>query len=494
MVPPSPPALSPGPANGPLARALGWVERVGNRVPDPLVLFVGVGLLLWLAAALLQGAEVRHPATGAPLVVRSLLEPELLRRVFTDAVANFVGFPPLGIVLVVMMGIGVAERSGLFASALGRLVHAPPRLLTALLLFAGVSASIASDAGFVVVVPLGAALFAAAGRDPLVGLAVAFAGVSGGFSANLLITALDPLLAGLTQAAAQLVEPGRQVAPTANWLFMAASVPLLVGVGVGVTRWVEGQRRPGRVGPPPEAPQDGPALRRAGLAALAWVGVVVALALGPLRSDDGGLGPLFASISVLIAAGGLGVGVVYGRAQGTLADLGALSRALTGAMEGMASYLVLAFVAAQVIAWFGWTGLGVWVAVRGAEALAGAGLGGLPALVGFMAFCAALNLLIASASAKWALLAPVFVPMLLLLGHPPELTQAAYRVADSSTNVISPLMPYLPVVLACGRRYDPTLGVGTLLALMLPYAVGIGVCWSLLLLGWAALGLPLGVG
>ena len=481
--------------SAPDSRLLALIERLGNRVPDPLLLFLGFGVLLVVFAQLLSGQAVVHPGTGETLVVHSLLEPELLRRVFTEAVKNFTAFPPLGVVLVVMLGIGVAERSGLFASLLGRLVHAPPQLLTALLMFAGVNASIASDAGFVVLVPLGAALFAAAGRNPLVGLAVAFAAVSGGFSSNLLITALDPLLAGLTEAAAQLVEPGRKVAPTCNWFFMMASVPLLVVVGSFVTRvWVEPRLPGGGEGELPEPPQDQTALWGTALAGLVCVALTVLLAFTVLQDEKTGMDPFFQSISALIAATGLVLGLVYGRLSGSLPDLAAGSKALTASMESMAGYIVLAFAASQVIAWFGWTGLGLWMAVRGAELLRDLHLGGTPALLGFMLFVATLNLVIASASAKWAILAPVFVPMFMLLGQEPELVQAAYRVSDSSTNIIAPLMPYLPIVMATARRYQPDMGLGTLLAMMLPYALAFGLSWTLLLMGWTALGLPLGLG
>lgn len=473
---------------------LARLERLGNRLPDPLVLFAVFGAIILVISKLAAGVSVLHPGTGEAVMVADLLAGPGLRRLFTDAVKSFAAFPPLGTVLVAMLGIGVAERSGLFASLLARLVGVSPGWLTAALFFAGVNASLAADAGFVVLVPLGAALYAACGRSPIAGVSVAVAGVSGGFSANLLITSLDPLLSGLTEAAARLLEPTATVSPACNWYFMAASVLLLTGMGTAVARWwVEPRLAAGAPGEPLQAPDDGRALAWTGLAALAFGAAVVALALGPLREADGGLRPFFDAIVLLVALGFFVVGAVYGRVKGTLPSANSVAAAMGDAMASMGSYIALAFVAAQVVAWFGWSNLGLVLAVKGADGLRSAGFGGGPLLVAVVALSASLNLLMASASAKWAILAPVLVPMLMLLGLPPELSQLAYRVGDSTTNIITPLMPYFPIVLTVCRKYEPELGLGTLLAVLVPYSLVFFVGWTAFLVFWVGLGWPLGL-
>lgn len=474
-----------------------WVaalERLGNRLPDPIVLFAIFGAILLGVSKLTAGVSVSHPATGELVVVQDLLAGAGLRRVFTDAVKSFAAFPPLGTVLVAMLGIGVAERSGLFGALLSRLVGVPPGWLTAALIFAGVNASLAADAGFVVLVPLGAALYAACGRNPIAGVTVAVAGVSGGFSANLLITSLDPLLSGITESAARLLDPAATVSPACNWYFMAASVFWLTAMGTLVARrWVEPRLPPGGAGEAPAPTDDRAALRATAIAVALFLLALAALAFGPLRAEDGSFKPFFESIVLLVALGFFVVGATYGRARGTLPDNNSVARAMGEAMSSMGSYIALAFVAAQVVAWFGWSNLGLVLAVGGASGLKTAGFGGTPLLLSVVALSASINLLMASASAKWAILAPVLVPMLMLLGIPPEVTQLAYRVGDSTTNIITPLMPYFPIVLTVCRKYEPTLGLGTLLTVLLPYSVVFFVGWTILLVAWVEMGWALGV-
>lgn len=478
-----------------MKRFLERLEALGNRLPDPLALFAGMALLVALGSVLLAGLTVTHPGTGEPAAVQSLLTGPAVRRMFTDAVKNFAGFPPLGTVLVAVMGIGLAERTGLVAAVLGGLVRSlPRRWLTLALVFAGVNSSIAADAGFVVLVPLGAALYAGAGRHPLAGLTVAYAAVSGGYGANVLVTALDPLLAGLTQAAAQLVAPETLVPATCNWWFNAASVVLLCIVGTVVAERAE----PG-FGPwsGPEVPDTGRtvSLRGPALAFVAWLGVIAALvATGVLRADDGGFGPLYESVVVLVAIGAALPALVFGVGNGRIRSSGDLAGLLAEACAGMGGYIVLAFAAAQFVAWFAWSNLGIVVAVTGADLVRPLGLGAEPLLLAMVLVSGVVNLLIASASAKWAILAPVFVPMLMLLGVSPAETQAAYRVGDAVTNVLTPLLPYVPIVLVAARRYVPGAGLGTVLAAQVPYAITFGVAWTLLLLGWVAMGWSLGPG
>ena len=478
-----------------MAPLLDRLEALGNRLPDPLVLFGIVGGAVLLASQLFAGVSVEDPLTHSPVVVRGLLDAAGLREVFTKAVSNFTGFPPLGTVLVAMMGIGLAERTGLIGDTLGRLVRGmPPRALTAALLFAGVNSSLAADAGFVVLIPLGAALFAQQGRHPLAGITIAYAAVSGGFGANLLITALDPMLAGITEAAARLVDPTITVAATCNWWFSAAAVLLLTVVGAALCDRVEASFGPWTA-PPPPAPTAtvrlGPALWAMGLGVLAVVGL---LAGGVLWDGAQGPKPLYDSVVLLIAGLAFLGGAAHGWSNGLLRSSADLARELGAALGGMGGYIVLAFAAAQFTAWFGWSKLGVVMAVKGAAAMAPLGLGPLPFLLAMVLVSGVVNLVIASASAKWALMAPVFVPMLLLLGVAPDQTQAAYRVGDAVTNILTPLLPYMPILLQTARRYQPEAGLGTLLSRQVPFALAFGLTWTPLLLGWVALGWPLGPG
>ncbi len=512
---PSAPSPSTPQPSSRLMRLLDRVERVGNRLPAPLTLFAifcGVVAIASWVASLLE-LSVVHPGTGKTIEAVNLLDAAGLRRMFTEAVGNFTAFPPLGTVLVAMIGIGVAERSGLVAAALKQLVGAVPKVaLTATLVFAGVMSSMAADAGYVVLTPLGAVIFAGVGRHPLAGLAAAFAGVSGGFSANLLLTSLDPLLAGFTQSAAQVVAPDYLVAPTANYYFMVASVFLVTFVGAFVTtRIVEPRLGPWR--PDPDAPDTDttdaatsdatapltPAERKGLWAAAATfllsLGLVALLAVptdGVLRGDDGGLEPFYKSLVPLIMIVFLLPGLAYGMVAGTIRSDKAVETMTGDTMATMGAYIVLAFVAAQFVAWFGWSNLGLIFAVNGAEALQATGLTGIALLIGFILVSSILNLFIGSASAKWAIMAPVFVPMLMLMGYSPESVQVAYRIGDSITNIITPLLPYFPIIIAFAQKYDRKAGLGTLIAAMVPYSVAFMLAWTVMLVAWVLLGLPLG--
>lgn len=466
------------------------LEALGNKLPDPVVLFATAALCIVALSAFLAGWQVPHPAKPELVTVQDLLAGPNLRRMFTDAVKNFGAFPPLATVLVAIMGIGLADRSGLVSAVLGRAVSAvPPRLLTLALLFVGANGALASDASFVVLVPLGAALWARAGRHPLAGMSIAYAAVSGGYGANLLVTALDPLLAGLTEAAARLVDPEIRVAATCNWFFNAASVLVVTGVGALVAPSVE--RRFGAWSGEGDLVQDNVSLVPAGIALAATLAVLAVVLRFVLY--DGTWTPIYDSIVIIVAIAAGVPGVVHGVATGLIRSSHDAVKLCAEAVSGMGGYLVLAFAAAQFVAWFNWSNLGLVLAVKGAAVIEQSGLGVTALLALFVAVSAVLNLVIASASAKWAFMAPLFVPMLMLVGIPPATTQAAYRVGDAFTNILTPLMPYMPIVLATARRYVPAAGQGTILAAQLPFAVAWGITWTALLLGWNALGWPLGV-
>jgi aminobenzoyl-glutamate transport protein len=495
-----------------LARFLDGVERVGNRLPDPALLFVVLLVVVALLSAWLSTlsfAEI-DPRTKAPLEVRNLLAGGNLTTFVSQMVQTFVAFPPLGVVLVAMLGIGVAEHTGFVNAALKALLAVTSRaLLTPMVITVGIASHVAVDAGYVLVVPLGALMFHAAGRHPLAGIAAAFAGVSGGFSANFVPSSLDPLLSGITQAAAQIVDPTIVVNPLNNWFFTLASSVLIVGLGWFLTdRIIEPRLRGTAVDAnPADLPKDEPlqpherrALRRASLAMLAGVvalAVTVAMPGSAWRNDAGLLtaadAPLMRSIVPLIFVLFLIPGVVYGYAAATVRSHRDIIAGMTKSMSGMGYYIVMAFFAAQFIAAFGQSNVGALLAVKGANALREAGLPLGVTIVGIIALTTCVNVMIGSASAKWALIAPVFVPMLMQLGVSPDLTQAAYRVGDSSTNIITPLLPYFPLIVLFCRKWVHASGIGTVLALMLPYSVTFLVGWTAWLLVYWSLGLPLGL-
>lgn len=489
-----------------IARFLDVVERVGNRLPDPLTLFVIFAGLVIVASAIAAslGVAVTHPADGRIVTAENLLTGANIRRMLTDMVKNFTSFPPLGLVLVTMIGIGVAERSGLITAALRRLVTVVPKsALPATLVFGGVMSNIAADAGYVVLTPLGAVLFAGFGRHPLAGLAAAFAGVSGGFSANLLLSSLDPLLSGLSTTSAQIVDPNYVVQPTANYYFMIASTFLITIVGTFVTtRIVEPRLGPWKPAEGAESlaleevtPREKRGLWIAGLIFAVSLALILLGALpedGFLRDPQHGIGAFYESLVPLIMIIFFLMGLAYGLITKTIRSDKDVANMASETMSTMGAYIALAFVAAQFVAYFNWSNLGVITAITGADILKSIGLTGIPLITSFVAVSALINLFIGSASAKWAVMGPVFVPMLMLMGYSPELVQGAYRVGDSVTNIISPLLPYFPIIIAFARKYDAKAGLGTLISVMLPYSVAFGIAWTLFLMIWMALGIPLG--
>ena len=499
------------PRRSALGAALDSIERIGNALPNPATLFLIMAALVVVASAVTAslGVTALHPKDGSTITAVSLLSRDGVRRMFTEAVRNFTGFAPLGTVLVAMIGIGVAEASGLIGVAMRAFVMAMPRsLLTAAVVFTGVNANQAADAGMIVLPPLGAILFAAAGRHPLAGIAAAFAGVSGGFSANLLPSTLDVLLAGFTQEAvgASKLLPGYHVQLLGNYWFMIAATPLLTVLGTWVThRFVERRLGPWQQDAPTGhaalTPDERRGLWAAGIATLVTALGFVALVMpgwGPLRGEGATtlerLKPFFDSMVTMILLAFLVPGIAYGLAVRTIRSDHDVMRMTSDAMATMAGYIVLAFCAAQFVSYFAWSNLGSIVAISGAKLLKDIGLQNGPLLAGFVLFAASLNLLITSASAKWAILAPIFVPMFTLLGFTPEATQAVFRVGDSCTNIITPLMPYMPFVLAAAQRYDRKAGTGTLITLMLPYTVVFLVAWTALLLVFYTLGWDIGPG
>lgn len=497
-----------GAPRGWLPRWLDAIERAGNALPHPASLFVVLGALIVVLSAVLSGsgASVAHPLTGAVITPVNLLSLEGLHRLVLNVVPNFTNFAPLGPVLVSLLGLSVAEQSGLLGAIVRLIVSGTPaRLLTLMVVFAGATSNTAGDVGYVLLLPLAAALFHAVGRNPLAGLAAAFAGVSGGFAANLLLSPTDVILAGLTQEAARILDPAYVVTPMASYFFLAASVGLVTLTGTVVTeRIVEPRLGPytGTVVPEPVAPLTPREWR-----ALGWAGVVV-LALsalvvwglipgGYLQDPErpGFIGSYFLrGLVFFIFVFGLVPGVVYGARAGTIRSDADVYRGMTKNMELVAGYLVVIFFIAQFVNLFAWSNLGVLLAVHGAGVLRALDLGPIPLLVALVAMTGTINVLLGSASAKWAMLGPVLVPMFMLLGYSPELTQTSYRVGDSLTNIITPLSSNFPLVLMFFQRYMPAAGIGTLTATMLPYAGANFLAWSMMLVIWVWLGLPTGPG
>lgn len=495
-----------------LARLLDGVERIGNKLPDPALLFFLLLFVVWVLSAFMAQFSYEHvdPRTGAPIEIVNLLQPAALTAFLGGMVNTFVTFHPLGVVLLAMLGIGVADHTGFIKAALRALLSiTSPRLLTPMLLLIAIISHSAVDAGYVLVIPLGAVIFQAAGRHPLTGIAVAFAGVSGGFSANFVPSALDPMLQGISQVGARLIDPDIVLNPLNNWFFTSASTLLIVGLGWYVTDRIVEPRLSGIDvdGDLAEAPRlEGlsPEERRglrAGLVAMA-IGILALIATSlpggsAWRAPDGELAasaaPLMQSIVPLIFLFFLIPGVVYGYVSRSVKTHRDIVAGMTHAMSGMGYYVVMAFFASLFIAEFGRSNLGALFALQGAAWLEAAAMPAPLTMMGIVLITGVVNLFVGSASAKWALLAPILVPMLMQLGISPDLTQAAYRVGDSSTNIITPLMPYFPLVVVFCQRYVTNTGIGTVVAMMLPYSVSFLVVWTAFLLIYWTLGIPLGL-
>ena len=492
-------------------RYLAAIENLGNRLPDPALLFLYAMLIVWAVSWLLADYSFSVPALDGErtLAVENQLSGSSLATFLASMVTNFTGFAPLGLVLVAMLGVGVAERTGFIVAVLRSLLAiTPEKLLTPMLLLIAIISHTAADAGYVLVIPLGGILFYAAGRHPLAGIACAFAGVSGGFSANFIPSGIDPLLQGFTQQAAQIIDPTREVNPLSNWMFTSVSSIFVIAVGWYVTdKIIEPRLSNTKLTDEDNEADMHPLtdLERKGLyAALAAMAAGVVLLIiaaypadSPLRSASGELtafsAPIMQSIVPLIFLLFLIPGIVYGYIAGTVKDHRDVIAGMTDSMSTMSYYLVMIFFCAQFTYAFAQSNLGALLAVEGAHALKSLALPGGVTLIGIVFLTAVVNLLVGSASGKWALLAPVFVPILMQVGLSPELTQAAYRVGDSSTNIITPLMPYFPLVVAYCQRWVKDTGVGTVTAMMLPFSIMFLVGWSLLLLAFWGLNIPLGL-
>ncbi len=489
-------------------KALNIVERVGNALPHPASLFAIFALMALVASTLGHwfNLQVKHPATGEVIKTVNLLSKAGIERIIDDMVVNYTSFAPLGIVLVAMLGIGMAEGSGLIGALIRRLVLSSPRkILTFVIVLAGILSNTASDIGYVLLIPLAGIVFIAVGRHPIVGMAAAFAGVSGGFSANLILGTIDPLVAGLSEEAAHILDPAYHVNPTANYFFMVVSTFIIAISGTLVTEKIvakrfgkyDGDHSDDKIEPLSEQEKKG--LRWSGITLMFWI-VVILIGVIPengfLRGSDGGLlsSPLIKGVIAFLFLVAGSTGIVYGAVTGKYKNDSDVVNGMTTSMKSLASYMVLVFFAAQFVAYFKWSNLGVIFAVGGAELLMKSNLGVIPLMLLFIILAGTINMFLGSASAKWALLAPIFVPMFMLLGYSPELSQAVYRIGDSVTNIISPMMSFFALIIAYFQKYDEKAGIGTIISTMLPYSIVFFIGWALLLIIWILLGLPLGPG
>ena len=483
-----------------------YVEKGGNALPHPALLFglFAVTVLVLSAVGSLLGWYGMHPATGEKVDIVNLISRDGLHRILLEMVNNYTGFAPLGIVMVALLGIGVAEGSGLIRAAINAmLVKTSPKTITFMIVFTGILSNVASDLGYLLIIPLAGVIFHSLGRHPIVGMSAAFAGVSGGFSANIIIGTIDPLLAGLSTEAAHIIDIDYYVMPTANYYFMAVSALLITIVGTLVSvKWLEprmgkytGNVEREEIIQPTALEKKG--LRRAGFVFLVWF-AIFAIGLIPengiLRHDDGTVlhSPIlkgFISVLFLMCAT---AGIVYGRTVGTFKKGADVIKGMNDSLKSLVAFLVLVFFASQFIAWFRWSNLGLLLAINGAEILKSSNIGLIPMVVIFVIFSAFLNMFMGSASAKWAIIAPVFVPIFMILGYSPELSQAVYRVGDSITNIISPMMSFFALIIVYYQKYDKNAGIGTLMSCMLPYSIAFFIGWVALLIGWILLGLPLG--
>ncbi|MGM0551745.1 MAG: AbgT family transporter [Bacteroidota bacterium] len=495
-----------------LMRFLNALERGGNALPHPATLFA----LFAVLALILSGVghwlnwQAIHPGTEEVIEPVNLLSREGLHRIMVNMVTNFTDFAPLGIVLVAMLGIGIAESSGMISAMIKKLVlSSPKRLLTFIIVLSGVLSNVASSVGYVLLVPLAGIIFMTAKRHPIAGMAAAFAGVSGGFSANLVLGTIDPLLAGLSQEAARIVDPTYVVNPTANYFFMIASTFMIAAGGTWVTERVL-EPRLGPYTPPADyqedeenanmktiSPLEKKGLRYAGIITAAIVGLLLwgmIPADGFLRGMDGDIltSPVLKGVvSVIFVLFGL-TGLVFGFVTKKFKSDADVMKGMGESMKSLGMYIVLVFFAAQFVAFFKWSNLGLIIAIKGANGLMATDLGIIPLMILFILLSGTINLMMGSASAKWAIMAPIFIPMFMFMGYSPELSQVVYRIGDSVTNIISPMMSFFALIIAFMQKYDPKAGIGTIIATMMPYSLAFFLMWVVLLVIWIVFGLPLG--
>lgn len=492
---------------GGFTRFLNGVERVGNKMCDPVTLFVCICLIIIICSAIFNGATVVNPASGADVTITSLLTFENIVWMLSSFTSNIAGFPTLILGLVVVLGVGLFESTGLAAALMKvSVMKAPEKLIVPLLMLVGVNSNIAGDAGFLIMPMIGAMVFMALSKNPIAGMALCYAAVAGGFSANFLVGSTDALLIGYTGPAAQFIDPNYNANIMCNWYFMFASTIVLTIVGTLVNKFFVEKRLGAYHGEFEEtttevSPVEYKGLRVAGIAFLVLAVILVGMCIppnSPMRDQSGSLlgygGGLIQGIVPIIMLVFFVPSVAYGFATGQFKNDKDLVKGLVNAVGSMSGYVTFCIVAAQMIAYFNKSCIGTYIAISGATFLSNIGLTGIPLIILFVLLCSLINILIASASAKWAFLAPVFVPMFMLLGYDPSFTQVLYRIGDSITNPITPMFAYFAMLVGLAQKYDKKAGIGSLMSSLLPYSLAFFVCWTLFIIVWVLFGIPLGPG
>lgn len=488
-------------------RSLDIIEKSGNKLPDPVVIFISLCLIILFASFVTgtMGVSAKNPADGKVIEAVNLLTPEGIAKIISEAVNNFAAFPPLGLVLVVMIGVGVAEKTGYFETLMKYTIEKTPRkIIVPMIVLVGILGNAAGDAAPIVLPPIAAMVFIKLGYHPVAGLVMAYASALGGYSASLIIGMSDALIVSFTEPAAKLVDDSVPVNAVMNYYFLCVSTVVLlisawfVTVKITIPRF-GAYKSDVHTAAEDVTPIERKAMIYANIALLIAMVIVMFLAVpenGLLRNAKTGSliqdSPLMNGIVPIITVLFFVPGLVYGFVAGTMHSTKKFAEMLGDAMSTMGPFIVIVFFAAQMLAYFKWSNLGTIIAIKGAEALQGQN--GVVLILGVLALSAFINMLIGSASAKWAIMAPILVPMLMLLGFHPAFTQVIYRVGDSITNPITPMMPYLPLLLSYAQRYVKDIGLGTLIAALMPFSVAFGIFWKILLIVWYLTGLPVGPG
>lgn len=489
-------------------RVLDFIERVGNRLPHPYILFLWLCLILAIISwgCAVSGVSVINPATGETVVSNSLISKNGFIWILENLLSNFQGFSPLGLVLAMQIAIGFAEKVGLLTTAMRRAILGVPLwCLTATVLFLGINGSIASEASIIVVPALAAAAFESVGMHPVAGLLAGYAATNAGFTACIIVAGTDVLLCGVTESAARLIDPSVTVNAACNWYFMIVSVFTLTIAGVFVNKKFIlprlGTYHGETAGTAEEqvTSRQKKALKAAGIFSLLFILAFALMVIpqgGILRAEDGSIlnGPFITGLVPILIFYFILTGVVYGVVAGTLKSSSEVPLFMAQALEGMTGYIVLVFVIAQFINMFSYTNLGMIIAVKSADALKAAGFTGIPLMLFFILLCCVVNLFMTSGSGKWYIFAPILVPMMMMLGYSPAFAQVIYRIGDSCTNAITPIYPYIPIAIGMAKKYDKDFGMGSLISMMLPYSVAFLIVWVIQMIIWVMFNLPLGPG
>ena len=494
-------------------KVLDFIERVGNQLPHPYILFLWLCLILALIslACSMTGISVVNPTNGETVLAKSLISKDGLVWLLENLLSNFQGFSPLGLVLAMQIAIGFSEKVGLLTTAMRRAILGVPLwALTATVLFLGINGSIASEASIIVVPALAAAAFESVGMHPVAGLLAGYAATNAGFTACVIVAGTDVLLSGVTESAAQMIDPSMTVNATCNWYFMFVSVFTLTAAGVFVNKKfivprlgtydpVDGEGVDAVESTSEITPVQAKALRAAGIFSILYILLFAILVIpsgGILRAEDGSIlnGPFIKGLVPILMIYFILVGVVYGVKAGTIKNSSDVPMLMAQALEGMTGYIVLVFVIAQFINMFSYTNLGMIIAVKSADALQVAGFTGIPLMLFFILLCCVVNLFMTSGSGKWYIFAPILVPMMMMLGYSPAFAQIIYRIGDSTTNAITPIYPYIPIAIGMAKKYDKKFGMGSLISMMLPYSIAFLLVWVVQMVVWVVFNLPLGPG